>query len=243
MVLNMSFKDFIVDSIKYSIQKKTTFLVFGLLLVVLAFLPTSDLTGQNHSNLIISILISLITFILLMIQQGYLLKILIDSVEGSDIIPKFHDILFYIKQGIKELILSVYYLIIPFIILTISTEIPEAILGDFLIVLFILFVISLYLALLMFQTAILYGFTVDFKKAFNIKYIFKKSKEIGFKRLNFVLILSIIVFAIIDSIAVTNSNPIMSIILIIIGFILYPILAIVDIRYLALIGRDVMNRK
>jgi len=239
----MGFKGFVIDSIKYTIQNKMNFLVFGLLLIVIAFVP-GDFSDINFSNLIISLPLTIIGFFLLIIQGGYLTKVLIDFVKGSDTIPPFKDIFFYIKEGIKDLVLGMYYILIPLIILMIFTEIPEKVLGDFLyIVLALLLIVSGYLVLLMVQTAVLYSVIEGYKKAFNMIYIFKKSREIGFKRLNLVLILSILIFGVVSSIVVANNDIVMSIIFVIIGFILYPTLAIMDVRYLGLIGRDIVNKK
>jgi len=239
----MSFKDFIIDSIKYSLQNKTNFLIFGLLLIVLAFLP-EDVTDIDPSNLMISLPMSLITFFLIMIQAGYLTEVLMEIGKGSDIIPKFRDIRFYIIEGIKDWILGIYYVIIPFSIIGILEVLTKEVLGDTLyVILALLMFVSLYLFLLMLPTAILYTVIDNYKKAFNLVYIFKRSREIGFKRLNFVLLVSVLIFAIISSIRVTNNDPVMSAIFVIVGFILYPILTIMDLRYLALIGREIMNKK
>ena len=236
----MSFKDFIVDTIKYTFQEKTTFLIFGLLLVVLAFLPVEELMSFEISYYISNIPILLVTFILVAIQGGYLSKIFEDFVKGSDTMPspKFSELTLYLKEGVKDLILGMFYSI-PFLSIMI---IPEA-LGDLFLILMLIVVILAYVALLIIQTAILYTVIDDYKKAFNVIYIFKKSKEIGFKRLHLVLILSILILVVVSSITLTNNDPIMTIILIAVGFILYPILAIMDVRYLGLIGREIINKK
>ena len=243
----MGFKDFIIDSIKYSVQEKTTFLVFGLLLIALAFLPVNDVMSMDPSifmnmgpsNLIIFLPIALVTLILLAIQAGYLSKVLMDLVNDINVIPKFRDISFYIKEGIKDIVLGIYYMIIPIAIIML---VPES-LGDLWLITMLIAMVLLYLLLLMVQTAVLYSIIENYKKTFNMIYIFKKSKEIGFKRLNFVLILSLIIAVIISFVVVTNKDPIMTIIFIIIGFILYPILAIMDARYLGLIGKEILDKK
>ena len=240
----MSFKDFIIDSVKYAVQEKTTFLVFGLLLVALAFLPVSEIMdpsaflNKSPLDLILFIPVALITLILLMIQGGYLSKILMDLVNDIDVIPKFENISFLIKEGVKDLVLGIFYMI-PILIFMV---IPQS-WGDLYLILGLILFILTYLFLLIFQTALLYTVIEDYKKAFNVIYIFKKSKEIGFKRLHLVLILSIIITAIVGSIMFTNKDPVTTAILVIIGFILYPILAIMDARYLGLIGREILDKK
>ena len=233
----MSFKDFIIDSVKYSFQKKTTFLIFGLLLVVLAFLPVTELMSFEVSFIIKNIPLVLITAILLLIQGGYLSKMLEDFVNGSDVIPapKFSELGLYLKEGVKDIVLGLFYSI-PLLLLLV----PKIEKNSY--VMLIVFILA-YFAFLIVQTAILYTVIGNYKQAFNIIYIIKKSKEIGFKRLHLVLLLSILIFTVMSTVIVTHSDPIMTAIFVIIGFFLYPILAIMDLRYLGLIGREIQNKK
>ena len=240
----MSFKDFTIDSIKYSFQEKTIFLIFGLLLVVLAFLPVAEIMSFEVSFIVKNIPLVLITAILLLIQGGYLSKMLEDFVNGSDIIPtpKFSELTLYLKEGAKDIVLGVFYMLPIFIVVYIPKSI-QSMFGDLYYVVFFLGVILQYFFLLIIQTAILYTVLEDYKTAYNIFYIAKKSIKIGFKRLHLVLILSILIFVVMSSVIVTHSNPIMTAIVVIIGFFLYPILAIMDLRYLGLIGREIKNKK
>ena len=241
----MGFKDFIIDSIKYSFQNKMTFLVFGLLLVALAFLPDFMEIIFEPLKLLESspvVLIGLlISFILLMIQGGYLSKVLEDLLEGSDVIPKFqfNDIILHIKEGIKDIILCLYYTIPIFLLLLL----PETIGEDLYLILMFIILFLFYLFCLLLFVAIPYTVIDSYKKTFNIIYIFKKARQIGFKRLNVAFILALIIVAIISSIVMTNTDPITTAIMVVIGFFLYPMLAIMEVRYIALIGREAKNKK
>jgi hypothetical protein len=186
---------------------------------------------------LISFLISLILFI---IQVGYISNVLNEIVTGNDDIPEFKDIILYLKEGIKDLVLGLYYSI-PILIIAL---IPVNFGGEdlYYIIIFILLILT-YLFILIIHTAILYSVIDSYKKAFNIIYIFKKSREIGFKRLHFVLILSIIIFTIVSSIILSNNDITTTIILVAIGFFVSPVLAIINARYLALIGREIMDKK
>ena len=244
----MGFKNFIIDSIKYSIKEKTTFLVFGLLLVALTFLPdVMDVLAEPLMLLKSSpvfLISSLISLILFAVQGGYLSKVLEDLIDGNDDIPKFqfNDIILHIKEGVKDLVLGLYYCI-PLFLLLLTASLENILGEDFILIIFVISMILLYLFMLIVQTAVLYTVIDSYKKAFNIIYIFKKSREIGFKRLHVVLILSILILAIVSSIVMTNTDPITTAIMVAIGFFLYPILAIMDVRYLALIGRELKNKK
>jgi hypothetical protein len=238
----MNFKDFIIDSIKHTFKEKITFIVFGLLLVALAFLPNVLEIAMEPLKLLESspiVLIGLlISFILFVIQGGYLSKVLEDIVNGSDDIPKFEDITLYLKEGVKDLALGLYYSIPIFLI----TFIPES-LGELYLVIILILLILAYFFMLMIIVAIPITVVDSYKKAFNIVYVFKKSREIGFKRIHYALILAAIILTIVMSIIVTNNDPITTIIMVAIGFFLYPILAIMEARYIALLGREIKNKE
>lgn len=104
------------DALKYPFNDYTKWLILGVLFIICSL--GSILTQFRVYNSILSIILVIVSIIVTIIVLGYALSVLRNGIELSDEIPDF-DWTNNFMDGIKYVIVSFVYFIIPSIIVTI----------------------------------------------------------------------------------------------------------------------------
>lgn len=105
------------DSLKYPTQNLQILVVFGIL-IILANLKSLYESFGGANNYTLMAIFGIISLILGLIVSGYMLSVIRNAIEGSDIVPQFQWKNNFV-MGIKSFILDIVYAIIPVIIVLI----------------------------------------------------------------------------------------------------------------------------
>lgn len=111
----MEFSNLFKDSLKYPTKNLQTLIILGIILIFSNLKSIYEVFGGAPNQYLIG-LSGIISIILGFLISGYLLSIIKDTIEESDIIPQFKWKNNFI-MGIKCLILNIIYAIIPAIII------------------------------------------------------------------------------------------------------------------------------
>ncbi|MBQ8017791.1 MAG: DUF4013 domain-containing protein [Methanobrevibacter sp.] len=112
----MNLREIIMDAIKYPISDTRKFLIFCALIILMSL--STILPSYGLKNDTLTLILTLVTFVVSFIVLGYSVDVIKGGTEGDDTLPDFD----YVKQfvlGIKALILDIIYFIIPVIIVII----------------------------------------------------------------------------------------------------------------------------
>lgn len=183
-------------------------------------------------------------------QIGFLFRIIEETTQGSNVMPKFDKFGDTFIHGIKEGLITVIYFIIPFILIIFGVALFDDLAGpkppeiDLIILIFGLFLASL--TYLIYQAAVLnmadhHG---TIKSAFDFKKIFKKTMDIGFKKLGFIYLLTVVFAATVEA-AISDAltiNP-YDLVSIIAALLIAPFILIFIARTLGLINRTLEIKK
>lgn len=113
----MNIGNIIKDSLGYPLSDKKNFLILAVL-ILLAELYAIILSLGVKSSVLMLLLV--LTFLLMFIRGGYVLKILNSSINGHNALPDFGNWLQLFKDGIKLVIVGIIYFIPLVIILFVS---------------------------------------------------------------------------------------------------------------------------
>ena len=111
----MEFSNLFKDSLKYPTKNLQILVIFGIIVIFANLKSIYDAFGGTQNQYLIAIF-GIISLILGFIVSGYILSIIKNTIEGSDIVPQFQWKDNFI-MGIKYLILNIIYAIIPAIII------------------------------------------------------------------------------------------------------------------------------
>lgn len=195
----MNITEIISDAIRYPFSDITKFLMVGVL-VVLAGL-SSVTTTWGIDNSIIGLIVAIISIIFALVLSGFSVDVIKKGIQNSDEIPNI-DLMRNLINGIKVLIISIVYYIIPLIIILILAVITGAIgagldqivaamgvTAIIAIIIFILFAIFEIVAIARFAE------TEDLGAALSIGEVIGDAQKIGiFKIIAFIIIALIIIF-------------------------------------------------
>ncbi|MBZ9571212.1 DUF4013 domain-containing protein [Methanobrevibacter sp. TMH8] len=230
----MNLKEMFIDSIKYSIKGRWEFLFLGLLLYSLSAILF--FVGKFP----LSALLFIPWTLFLLIEGGYVANIVESTIWGSDTYPKFENFKNLIWRGLKEIIIVLIYLIIPTFLLIIlffdlilfNVDLPT-------LILFLLFIVSLFLSFLMVQGAIIhYEYNHSkFKSAFEIITILKKLRKMGIGKFISSFLVVILITIIIEPSLTEFSEEIHPIFAAIFELLFLPFVTILIARFTGLIGR------
>lgn len=116
MVINMEISNVFKNSLSYPLSNYKNLLIFGVISILADISSVVYNFSPNLSqNAYISTILSIISIIFLIITFGYVLSNIKETINGSDIIPEFSWKSNFV-MGIKYIILSFVYFIIPVII-------------------------------------------------------------------------------------------------------------------------------
>lgn len=214
----MGLTDIFSDAISYPFSNITNFLIVGVLAVLASL--SSILSSLGVQSSIILVLALIIGFIFTLIFSGYGVSVIKRTIEGSNDFPDI-DLMANLIDGIKALIISIVYMIIPTIIAfalaaifgVIGAGIDHIIatMGIASIIIFLVFVLFG-----IFEVIALAKFadTGSIGAAINIGEVFGDVTRIGIlKIIIFIIILMILAFVVMFIIGVLALIPIIGIII------------------------------
>lgn len=238
----MSIKELFLDASKFAASDWTKFILLGIIFVDIDLLDqTTEMLMPDSLNYIFLVAF----FILVFIEAGYLFRIIESSVDGSDKLPPFSNLLQLFAHGVKDSLVVGSYMLIPAVLFVISAGLTLIYLGNDISVKFPLelFLLSLVTGIMFFiilQAAILNMAhnKGKLKSAFDYKGIFRKIKNVGLKKFLVVCFLTALIFVILKPFIVDEirgyMDPIGSTIM---EIIIAPYLAILTSRFLGTMDR------
>ena len=236
----MKMNDIVINSVKYASSNWLKLVLIGLVVFIA---DLSDVTIRVGSFDLSYILLGA-GFILGIYQIGFIFRIIEETTHGFDEMPKFDNFLNTFLHGIKETLVTMIYFIIPIMLVIIGVYIVDDLIGsssqelEIVMITFGIFLASI--TFLIYQASILnmannHG---SIKSAFDFKRIFKKVKDIGFKRTGFMYLLIVVLVLIVKSTlhdtVVNNPFDLWSIIS---ALVVIPFILIFTARVLGLINR------
>ncbi len=240
----MLIKELFLDASKFAASDWKKFIFLGLIFVVIDLLDhqTADTIMPNYIWYLLFILI----FFLFFISTGYLFRIIETSIDGSDKLPPFNNLLQLFKHGVKDSAIVFVYMFIPLSILVISTGLIFLYFGDngSLTLPLEIIIISIMLAIFLF--ILLEGAVLNmahnngkFRAAFDFKSIVRKIRDVGLKKFLIVCFLTSLIFLVVEPFILEDIRGSMdSVGGTIVEIILAPYLAILTSRFLGIMGRQ-----
>ena len=218
----MSFSEIFSDSIKYPFSDIVKFLIVGVISLIAGL--SKIITSFGIDNSLITFIVLLIGLIFSIILSGYGVDVIRKGLERSDEIPDI-DLMTNLVNGIKSLIISIVYFLIPIIIIFILAMFT-GILGaglnhiDAAIIVTIIISIILFIIFSLLDVVAIARFadTNDMGAALDIGSVFEDIKKIGvLKLIGFVVIAAVtilVAYAILSLISVIPyAGPIITTIL------------------------------
>ncbi|WP_407393694.1 DUF4013 domain-containing protein [Methanobrevibacter sp.] len=197
----MSLIDVFSESVTYPLNDIVKWIIVGIVGLLAGLSSTLSSSGQD--SFIIILLAGIISIIFSIILSGYGIEVIKKGIQHSDEVPGF-DIMANLINGIKVVIISIVYMIIPFIIGLIilgSSAIFGAAINQSFAVLSFATIIVLIIAILfgIFELVAVARFanSGDLGDALNVGEVFADAKRIGILK----IILFLIIFIIIAMIA------------------------------------------
>ena len=107
----INLKEIIIDSLKYSASDLKMLLVLGFVLLL-----TDVANGLTYTGIIadwIRIILYAVVIILAIFEAGYVFRIILETIQGSNKLPKFNNLKSMFFSGVKELVILFLYFLIP----------------------------------------------------------------------------------------------------------------------------------
>lgn len=238
----MGLKRVIIDSFRYTSSNWLKVIVLGLVIYIADIVNEISFLGTSAVE--IDILLIIGGTILGIFEIGYVFRILEESTHGSDVLPKYNKIMATFVHGIKEILVTISYFALPFILILIGIEQIKQIIGfispgfdTYLIFSGLILGSFLYIP---FQAALLnmayhHG---SLRSGFDLKKIAQNIRNMGFKNIGFIYILSVF-FAVVVEYTLSDTLSILPYGLgdLITGLFIAPFILILTARALGLINR------
>jgi hypothetical protein len=210
--MDMDMKGILINSLKYASSNWFKVILLGLVIFLADISNELYFIGGMADELR-----SLIIFagsILGIYQLGFIFRIIEETTQGSDKMPKFDKLINTFSHGLKEALVTVVYFIIPFLLVLVGIALLDDITGpktqemDIIIIFTGLFLGSL--TYLLYQAVVLNmaDYHGTLRSAFDFKRIFRKFRAIGLKKLIFIYFLTVI-FAVIVEITLSDAKSIL----------------------------------
>lgn len=243
----MGLRDIIMDSFRFATSNWIKVIFLGLVIVIADL--ANELSNFQTATGEIKIALVIMGVLLAIFELGYIFRIIEETTHGSETLPNFNRIWETFLHGLKEILVTVSYFIVPFILVLIGIFQISDLLGSFsLEINLIIFIIGLFLGSLLylpFQAAVLnmanhHG---TIKSGFDLKRIFIKMREMGLKNLGFIYILTVL-FAVVVESSLSDAMVIIPYGLgdIISGLIIAPFILIFTARVLGLINKNLEDK-
>ena len=195
----MSLSEIFSNSIKYPLNDYKAFLVVGIIGLLAGL--TTVLKQFSVDNSAVAIIAAIISLVFSIILAGYVVDVIKKGIDNSDEVP-YLDLAANLINGIKVIIISIVYEIIPLIIIFVLAVVTGAIgagLNHVGTALLITVVVGLILAILfgIFNIVAIARFAEsgNLSDALSIGEVIEKAKSIGiFKIIAFIIIAIVIIF-------------------------------------------------
>ena len=196
------------DAIKYPFQDFKKLLLLGVLLIFTELGKIS--IAYNHGDIPILLIAFVIDLIFGIIVAGYSISVMNKGTEYSDDIPDFNLNKNFI-DGLKSIIISIIYFIIPTLILILALMLIVGI-GALLsnlqiaIILFIIFLLIAIISYIIFGilgvvALARFAYYEDWKEALNLSDVRDDAKKIGAKNIILFIIMMMMIFIVIFAIS------------------------------------------
>ena len=114
----MKLKDLLMDSLKYPLSDIKMILLLGIVLLV-ANMIDDHISDFSYNPFILSMGI-IFVFFFAMLETGYIFKVVEQTINGSNKLPKFTGLWSMFIHGIKESTVSVTYYLLPIVVILIG---------------------------------------------------------------------------------------------------------------------------
>ena len=239
----MLIKELFLEASKYAASDWKKFIFLGIIFVAIDLLDHQ--TAETIMPDYVWYLLIVLIIILFFISTGYLFRIIETSIDGSDQLPPFNNLLQLFKHGVKDSTVVFIYMFIPLMLLVVSTGLILIYFGDNGSIKFPLEIILISIILGIFLFTLLQGAILNmahnngkFRAAFDFKSLIGKIRDVGLKKFLIVCFLTALIFLIVEPFILEDiRGSADSVGGTIIEMIAAPYLAILTSRFLGIMGR------
>ncbi len=236
-------KELFLEASKYAASDWKKFIFLGIIFVAIDLLDHQ--TAETIMPDYVWYLLIVLIIILFFISTGYLFRIIETSIDGSDQLPPFNNLLQLFKHGVKDSTVVFIYMFIPLMLLVVSTGLILIYFGDNGSIKFPLEIILISIILGIFLFTLLQGAILNmahnngkFRAAFDFKSLIGKIRDVGLKKFLIVCFLTALIFLIVEPFILEDIHGSAdSVGGTIIEMIAAPYLAILTSRFLGIMGR------
>lgn len=240
----MLIKELFLEASTFAASDWKKFIYLGIILVAIDLLDRQ--TAETMMPDYIWYLLLFLIIFLFFISTGYLFRIIETSIDGSDKLPPFNNLLQLFKHGVKDSAVVFVYMFIPLSILVISTGLIFLYFGDNVSLTIQMEIIIISILLGIFLFILLEGAVLNmahnngkFRAAFDFKSIVVKIRDVGLKKFLIVCFLTSLIFLVVEPFILEDMRGSMdSIGGTIVEIIIAPYLAILTSRFLGIMGRQ-----
>ena len=109
----ITLKEIIIDSLKYSASDLKMLIVLGFVLLLADTADNITYTGLFGDE--IKVVLLSIVIVMAIFEAGYVFRIILETVQGSDKLPKFENLKLMFVHGVTEFVLLILYFSIPIV--------------------------------------------------------------------------------------------------------------------------------
>lgn len=205
----INLKEIITDSLRYSASDLKMVVLLGLVLLLADGANDISFTGVIADELRLVFFAAVI--LLAIFEAGYIFRILEETIQGSNKLPKFNNLKLMFIHGIKELTVLILYFLTPFLFfgffylyfLTSLNFNHTSIVTD----IFFMLILSLTIVIYVFFPAVLLHRAHNngnFRSSFDFREIYQKIRAVGLKRLIVVYLGLFLVVSIVKTVLSTG---------------------------------------
>lgn len=237
----MGIKDIVIDSLKYSASNLKILLLLGLVLLIADL--SDEIAFFGDLSEIVKLIIPVVVIILAIFEAGYVFRIIEETVQGSNSLPKLNDFRRMFVHGLSEMILILIYFVVPVVLVMVlffnfiinyNTDELSLVTGlvFLLIMAFAVAIFALFPAVMLHRA----NNNCDIRSSFDLRAIYHKIRRVGLKRLMIVYFAIIIIVAMIrEALVPSMDSPIPLFLGIISDLLIAPYLLIFTSRVLGLL--------
>jgi hypothetical protein len=237
----MNFKEIIKDSARFAVADWFNFVILGIIILILDLVITVDNTSFPFW---LDMFLLFLVLVLILLEAGYIFRILSETVKGSVKPPKFNRFISLFIHGLKETVTSLIYIFVPLLLYLIGLDmLPNNIdinLSYALLTMFlILGIVSGVIISLFYQGALLNMANNNgtIKSGFNFPEIWRRVVHIGIRRLFLISVFIFFILYIVKGIIYDSLHTIPIVGDILASLIVIPFLTIFTTRMLGLMER------
>ena len=184
----MDLKEIIKDAFRYS---ASDFKIIALLGIILLLADLADeLSGAGELANELKLVLFVIVILIAIFEAGYVFRIVEETIQGSEKLPKFNNFRLMFSHGLNEILILIIYLSLPLFLLSLYffnflvsmdlNDVPEQSAIIFLGFVFLAAIIYAFFPAVILHRAHNNG---KFKSGFEFRKIYHKIRTVGVKRL------------------------------------------------------------